>query len=368
MKRMDTKKITVLIMAAGTGGHVFPALSIVESLRKQSVNVEWLGTHSGMENSLLAATDIPLHQISIKGLRGSGLVRKLTSPFMLCMAFFQSFNVIRRVRPDCVLGMGGFICGPAGLAAKLLRKPLLIHEQNAVAGLTNNLLSKVSTKVFEAFPNTFNEQVNAVHTGNPLRAEIFNIDKAEVEVNSNSMLKLLVLGGSQGSASINKVIPEIAANWTESGILSIRHQTGGATLQETAQHYQKLGIQLNNNLVLEPFINDMASAYKWADIVICRSGASTVSELAAIGLPSILVPYPHHKDQQQLLNAQWLANNGAASVVTQADFSVKTVLPQLVKLQKDRNLLKEIGAKAKRLSINNAGEIIASECVRAANA
>ena len=365
---MDTKKITVLIMAAGTGGHVFPALSIVESLRKQSVNVEWLGTPSGMENSLLAATDIPLHQIPIKGLRGSGLVRKLTSPFMLCMAFFQSFNVIRRVRPDCVLGMGGFICGPAGLAAKLLRKPLLIHEQNAVAGLTNNLLSKVSTKVFEAFPNTFNEQVNAVHTGNPLRAEIFNIDKAEVEVNSNSMLKLLVLGGSQGSASINKVIPEIAANWTESGILSIRHQTGGATLQETAQHYQKLGIQLNNNLVLEPFINDMASAYKWADIVICRSGASTVSELAAIGLPSILVPYPHHKDQQQLLNAQWLANNGAASVVTQADFSVKTVLPQLVKLQKDRNLLKEIGAKAKRLSINNAGEIIASECVRAANA
>ena len=226
----------------------------------------------------------------------------------------------------------------------------------------------MSIKVFEAFPNTFNKEINAVHTGNPLRAEIFDIDKAEVDVNSNSMLKLLVLGGSQGSAAINKVIPEIAANWAESGILSIRHQTGNATLEETAQHYKKLGMQLDNNIVLEPFIKDMVSAYKWADIVICRSGASTVSELAAIGLPSILVPYPHHKDQQQLLNAQWLANNGAASVVPQTDFSVKTVLPQLVKLQKDRNLLKEIGAKAKRLAINNASEIIASECMRAANA
>jgi UDP-N-acetylglucosamine--N-acetylmuramyl-(pentapeptide) pyrophosphoryl-undecaprenol N-acetylglucosamine transferase len=148
---MDTKRITVLIMAAGTGGHVFPALSIAESLRKQSVNVEWLGTPFGMENTLLATTDIPLHQISIKGLRGSGLVRKLTAPFMLCMAFFQSFSVIRHVRPDCVLGMGGFICGPAGLAAKLLKKPLLIHEQNAVAGLTNNLLSKLSKKFLKPF-------------------------------------------------------------------------------------------------------------------------------------------------------------------------------------------------------------------------
>lgn len=365
---MSANQTTVLIMAAGTGGHVFPALSIAECLKKHSVNVEWLGTPLGMENSLLAATDIPLHRISIKGLRGSGLVRKLTAPFMLSIAFFQSLGVIRRVRPDCVLGMGGFVCGPAGLAAKLLRKPLLIHEQNAVAGLTNNLLSKLSMKVFEAFPNTFDKQINAVYTGNPLRAEILEINKSEIDLNSNTSLKLLVLGGSQGAVAINKVIPEIAANWSESGALSIRHQTGSANLQETAQHYQKLGVDLNQDLVLEPFINDMASAYKWADVVICRSGASTVSEMAAIGLTSILVPYPYHKDQQQLLNAQWLANSGAAFVIPQTEFSAKSVLPQLIELQKNRNLLQEVGAKAKSLATINAGEIIAAECMEAANA
>ena len=365
---MSKDQITVLIMAAGTGGHVFPALSIAECLKKHSVNVEWLGTSLGMENSLLAATDIPLHRISIKGLRGSGLVRKLTAPLMLFIAFFQSLGVIRRVHPDCVLGMGGFVCGPAGLAAKILRKPLLIHEQNAVAGLTNYWLSKLSLKVFEAFPNTFDKRINAVYTGNPLRKEILEINKSEIELDSNAALKLLVLGGSQGAVAINKVIPEIAANWSESGALRIRHQTGSANLQETILHYQKLGMQLNQHLVIEPFINDIASAYKWADVVICRSGASTVSEMAAIGLTSILVPYPYHKDQQQLLNAQWLANKGAAFVIPQNEFSAKTVLPKLIELQQNRNLLQEIAAKAKSLATTDASDVIAAECMEAANA
>ncbi len=355
-------------MAAGTGGHVFPALAIAEQLKKNAVNVEWLGTPQGMENSLLATTDIPLHRISVKGLRGAGIVRWLSAPFMLLIAFYQSFKVIRRVKPDCVLGMGGFVCGPAGIAAKILGRPLLIHEQNAVPGLTNKWLSRISSKVFEAFPNTFDENIGAIFTGNPLRAEILDMSRSNIKGGLDSDFKLLVIGGSQGSLAINNVIPEIAANWVVTSTLKIRHQTGSVNLQDTVQHYEKLGLEVGDNIVVEPFIDDMAAAYAWADLVICRSGASTVSELAAVGLPSILIPYPYHKDQQQLLNAQWLAESGAASIIPQNEFSAKTVLQVLLNLDEDREKLRELGARAKSIAIPDADEIISRYCQEAANA
>jgi len=208
---MSGQQKTVLIMAAGTGGHVFPAMAIAEQLQAKNVNVEWLGTHQGMENSLLATTDIPLHRISVKGLRGAGVVKLVTAPFMLLVALYQSIKVIRRIRPDCVLGMGGFVCGPAGLAAKILGIPLLIHEQNAVPGLTNKLLAKFAVRVFEAFPNTFDKKVGAIHTGNPLRNEILNISNHRNDSQNDAEFKLLVLGGSQGALGINRV-----ANWVSS--------------------------------------------------------------------------------------------------------------------------------------------------------
>jgi|TARA_B100001750_G_scaffold229225_1_gene224405 UDP-N-acetylglucosamine--N-acetylmuramyl-(pentapeptide) pyrophosphoryl-undecaprenol N-acetylglucosamine transferase len=364
---MNGKKITVLIMAAGTGGHVFPALAIAQQLKNNSVNVEWLGTPQGMENSLVAMTDIPLHSVSVKGLRGTGVLRWLSAPFMLSIALFQSLKVIRKVKPNCVLGMGGFICGPAGIATKLLGKPLLIHEQNAVPGLTNKWLSRFSRKVFEAFPNTFANKVGAIYTGNPLRNEILSISNPSVSVSKGSGFNLLVIGGSQGSLAINKVIPELAANWSSTASLNIRHQTGSTNLQETLLHYEKLGLQIGDNIVVEPFINEMAEAYNWADMVICRSGASTVSELAAVGLPSILVPYPHHKDQQQLLNAKWLAESGGASIIEQKHFSAKAALQILLSLSEDRIQLAELGEKVRTLAIPNADELISQHCMEVVN-
>ncbi len=364
---MNGKQVTVLIMAAGTGGHVFPALAIARQLKNNSVNVEWLGTPQGMENNLVAATDIILHRVSAKGLRGTGVLRWLSAPIMLSIAFFQSLKVIKKVKPNCVLGMGGFVCGPAGIAAKLLGKPLLIHEQNAVPGLTNKWLSGFSRKVFEAFPNTFGNKVGAIYTGNPLRNEILSVSNFDVSLSKESNFNLLIVGGSQGSAAINKEIPKLAVNWSSTVNLSIRHQTGSANLQETLLHYEKLGLQVGKNIVVEPFINEMAEAYNWADIIICRSGASTVSELAAVGLPSILVPYPHHKDQQQLLNAKWLAESGGASVIEEKDFSAKTVLQILMSLSEDKVQLAELSGKVRKLSIPNADEIIARHCLEVAN-
>ena len=355
-------------MAAGTGGHVFPALAIAQQLQNKNVNVEWLGTPQGMENSLLATSAIPLHRISVKGLRGIGILRWLGAPFMLLIAFVQSINVIRRVKPNCILGMGGFICGPAGLAAKVLRKPLVIHEQNAVPGMTNSYLAKYSRKVFESFPNTFAKNIDAEFTGNPLRAEILSAAKSGVRKANSGEFNVMILGGYQGALAINKVIPEVAANWTGQIKLVIRHQTGSANLKETIELYEKLDQQVGASLVVEPFINDMASAYQWADIVICRSGASTVSELAALGLPSILIPYPYHKDQQQLLNAKWLERKGAASIIQQSEFSAKTVLPILLSLSANPPQLTEIGNKARELACLNAAEIISSFCLEVANA
>lgn len=361
---MHSSNKKILIMAAGTGGHVFPALSIAEKLKLQSVTVEWLGTPTGMENKLLSETDIPLHWISVKGLRGSGIARKLFSPIMLLIAFLQSLVVILKIRPNCVLGMGGFICGPAGVAVKLLGKPLLIHEQNAVAGLTNSLLARVASEVFEAFPGTFSKKTNAIFTGNPLRREILKARK-KVKISEDPVIHLLVLGGSQGSRAINRVIPELVVNWTRPEGLLVFHQTGTHSLQETIDQYDELNIDFDQGYRVVPFIDDMAAAYEWADIVICRSGASTVFEIAAVGVPSILIPYPYHSDNQQNLNAQWLANEQAAVIIPQSEFSVENALNVLMQLSGDRKNLNVMASNAQGMAITNASELIAARCIKA---
>ena len=370
MREMAVETTTVLVMAAGTGGHVFPALSIAEVLKSRSVNVEWLGTPEGMENKLLENCDIKLHQISVRGLRGAGLQLKFLAPFMLIGAFIQSIGVIRRVNPHCVLGMGGFVCGPAGVAAKLMRKPLLIHEQNAVAGLTNRLLSKIANRVFEAFPGTFTAHKKVRHTGNPLRQDIVRLHEL-AESSSESVkdksLHILILGGSQGAATINQLIPELLINWHGKEHLKILHQTGSANLHESRQLYQSLGLDFTEDCRVVDFIEDMATAYKWADLVICRSGASTVSELAAAGKTAILIPYPYHRDQQQTLNAQWLSSAGAGYLLQQADLSAKSVLKIIAELDADREKLVEISRRARAMAICDASEVIAMECMEFAN-
>tara|TARA_B100001029_G_C15041843_1_gene444206 strand:+ start:7 stop:1185 length:1179 start_codon:yes stop_codon:yes gene_type:complete len=364
VEKMNSGGIKVLIMAAGTGGHVFPAMSIAYRLMSKSVNVEWLGTPNGMENRLLNDTGIPLHHISVSGLRGTGLIRKMQAPIMLLRAFLQSVSVILKVRPNCVLGMGGFICGPAGIAAKILRKPLLIHEQNAVAGLTNRLLSLVADQVFEAYPNTFARSVNAIFTGNPLRSQIMKI-KREFEDDSEPDIRVLVLGGSQGALKINSVIPELFYEFQGSENFQLLHQTGDKSFDETILKYKNLGIPLNQSCKVLPFIQKVSQAYAWADLVISRSGASTVSELAAVGLPSILIPYPHHSDNQQLLNARWLVDEKGAILIPQSDFNVQNLKDILLPLMKDRGSLREMAVNARRMGIRDAAEKIAALCIKA---
>jgi len=366
---MPREDMTVLIMAAGTGGHVFPALSIARKLRKHNVRTEWMGTHQGMENQLLEGTGIKIHAVSAKGLKGKGVVRLLFAPFMLVQALIQSIRVLSSVNPDCVLGMGGFVSGPGGLAAKITGRKLVIHEQNAVPGFTNKLLSKIANLVFEAFPNTFPDSDKVLYTGNPLRSEIAELaEKPRQYEKSSRSLRILVLGGSQGALAINEVVPELIADWPEQNRPHVLHQSGERTLEETQVLYKDRGLSSVEGVDVVPFISNMADAYGWADLVICRSGASTVSEIAAVGLPSILIPYPHHSDQQQKHNANWLVSAGAAFLLEQKDLTLATLRSLLLDLHTDRSKLQKMSDAARSISICDADELIVSRCMELAHA
>ena len=366
---MPREDMTVLIMAAGTGGHVFPALSIARKLRKHNVRTEWMGTHQGMENQLLEGTGIKIHAVSAKGLKGKGVVRLLFAPFMLVQALIQSIRVLSSVNPDCVLGMGGFVSGPGGLAAKITGRKLVIHEQNAVPGFTNKLLSKIANLVFEAFPNTFPDSDKVLYTGNPLRSEIAELaEKPRQYEKSSRSLRILVLGGSQGALAINEVVPELIADWPEQNRPHVLHQSGERTLEETQVLYKDRGLSSVEGVEVVPFISDMADAYGWTDLVICRSGASTVSEIAAVGLPSILIPYPHHSDQQQKHKANWLVSAGAAFLLEQKDLTLATLRSLLLDLHTDRSKLQKMSDAARSISICDADELIVSRCMELVHA
>ncbi len=333
----------VLIMAAGTGGHVFPALAIARQLEARGVKIDWLGTPNGMEGKLLESTGYEFHQIAAKGLKGKGLTRLLSAPWMLMRSLWQSLVIIYKIKPDCVLGMGGYVSGPGGVAARLLRKKLYLHEQNAVAGLTNRLLSRLATCVFEAFPDAFLKSDKVLSVGNPVRADIEQVGATMPELAARERpLRILVLGGSQGALAINEAMPEALAQLrvaAASSVPEVRHQTGAAQLEPTLIAYTNAGFEPNNRLTVTAFIDDMAAAYAWADLVIGRSGASTVTEIAVAGRASILVPYPYHKDQQQLHNARWLSAAGAATVIEQQLLSGDRLAAEIALLDTDRNLL-----------------------------
>lgn len=352
----------MLIMAAGTGGHVFPALSIAQELMSRGVSVEWLGTPTGLENDLLKETKIPIHQVTVKGLRGVGFMRLLLAPIMLVRAFWNSLRIIGNVAPDCVLGMGGFVCGPAGLAAKFSGKPLLIHEQNAVAGLTNRLLFRISNRAMEAFPATFKRARHVVYTGNPVRQEIVALHAQERDSDlAGRPLRLLILGGSQGAAALNQLIPKLISKM-DSDVLETRHQTGKKQFESTLELYSESGVSIDASHRVEAFIDDMSAAYSWADLVLCRSGASTVCELAAAGKPAIFIPYPYHKDNQQLLNARWLQNSCGAEVIEQKDLSLPGLIDILESYRRDPAALNAMSRNARAVAILDASSRIASAC------
>jgi len=305
----------VMLMAGGTGGHVFPALAIAEALHAEHIGVNWLGTAAGMEAELVPNAGIPLHTIDIQGLRGKGWQKLMTAPLQIARAVQQARHILRAHRPAVVVGMGGFASGPGGVAAKLMGIPLIIHEQNALPGLTNRWLAKIATQVLEAFPNTFSPQYNAIHTGNPLRATINALPTSAEHLNSQAVtepLHILVLGGSLGAKALNETVPEALRLVTHP--LKVKHQVGKihAEAMENAYHNAPFSAEVT------AFIADMAAAYAWADVVICRAGALTVSELAQAGVPSILIPFPHAVDDHQTHNARFLTEQGAAVLIPQA--------------------------------------------------
>ncbi|MGJ8690261.1 MAG: undecaprenyldiphospho-muramoylpentapeptide beta-N-acetylglucosaminyltransferase [Gammaproteobacteria bacterium] len=355
---------TVLIMAGGTGGHIFPALSIARTLQSQGYRTEWLGTARGLEVDVLSDTDIPLHLIEARGLRGKGLRSLITAPFMIVSAIFQALKVIRKVQPCCVLGMGGYVTGPGGVAAKLSGRKLLIHEQNAIAGFSNRLLSRIANAVMQAFPETFPASVQALTTGNPVRTEISAL-AAKHYAESDSPLRILVIGGSLGAMVFNTLMPKVLNRFSSETRPQIWHQVGKNNIDAATQAYAQAGLSINDACRVEPFITDMAAAYEWADIVVCRAGALTVSEVAAAGIASILVPYPHAVDDHQTRNAESLSEQNAAVLIQQKDLSEDGLYELLAFHQGDRSELQTMAQQARKTARLDANELVAQQCIAA---
>jgi UDP-N-acetylglucosamine--N-acetylmuramyl-(pentapeptide) pyrophosphoryl-undecaprenol N-acetylglucosamine transferase len=343
----------VMIMAGGTGGHVFPALAIARALKSQGHEVLWLGTQNGLEAEKVPSAGFKIFYLPIAGFRKKNVFQKFTVGFQLINAVFQALKIIHREKPDVVLGMGGFASGPGGVAAWLLRKPLFIHEQNAVAGLTNRLLSHIATQVFTAFPNVLH---NAIVVGNPVNADILALPSPQARfVTRTGPIRLLVLGGSLGAQAINQILPQAMALIPEANRPVIRHQTGTKHLTETQAGYKMAHVEAD----IVPFIDDMATAYSWADIVICRSGALTVSELAAAGIGSILIPYPHAVDDHQTKNGEYLVKAGAAILIPQTDLTPHKLLGIITIFLRDRsNLLKMAETAYVQRKIDAAEQVI----------
>jgi UDP-N-acetylglucosamine--N-acetylmuramyl-(pentapeptide) pyrophosphoryl-undecaprenol N-acetylglucosamine transferase len=309
---MPTPKLndfgSVLIMAGGTGGHVFPALACAQALRARGMCVHWLGTRTGLEACVVPEAGFELHYVDIGGVRGKNLKTLLSAPFKLARALLQAVRIIRRLRPRVVLGLGGFVSGPGGVAAWLLGVPLVIHEQNAVAGLTNRLLAHLARQVLQAFPDTFPPARQARTTGNPVRREFAAIMP---DYHVHEPLRVLILGGSLGALALNQTVPDALAQVKRP--LTIRHQCGRGKQLDLDARYLAHGLHAS----VEEFIDDMAAAYAWADLVIARAGALTLSELAHSGRPAILIPYPYAVDDHQSANAAFFVRNNAAYLLPQ---------------------------------------------------
>ena len=353
----------ILVMAGGTGGHVYPALAVANALRQRSRDVVWLGTHRGIESKVVPAADIDIEWISIQGLRGKGVLTLLLAPFRLAFALLQSISVMLRHRPAAVLGMGGFVSGPGGLAAWLTRRPLVIHEQNAVAGLTNRLLARLARVVLQAFPGSFSAGVEAETVGNPVRADIAAIDEPALRFeNRGGAIRLLVLGGSQGALALNRVVPAALRLLPEKQRPAVRHQAGQSTLQTALDAYAGSGLDVD----VTPFIEHMAEAYAWADLVVCRAGALTVAEIAAAGLAAVFVPFPAAVDDHQTRNARPMQQAGAAEILQERDLSAEALASMLARLVESRDALRERAIRSRTLAKPQALGRITSICLQAA--
>lgn len=347
----------VMIMAGGTGGHIFPGIAVARELARRGVPVVWLGGKRGLETTLVPQAGFPLESLDFSGVRGKGLMTKLLAPIRLMRAVFAARAVIKRVRPRSVLSMGGYAAAPGGFAAHMQHVPLVVHEQNRVPGVTNRLLVRYAKQVLSGFANTF---VNAEWVGNPVRAEIAALEAPQQRfAGRHGALRVLVLGGSQGAHSLNQVLPQVFQRRGNSAHFEIRHQCGAKHIDKTREIYAAADVEAQ----IEPFIDDMAVAYAWADLVICRAGALTLAELCAAGLPSILIPYPHAVDDHQTRNAEVLVEAGAARLVAEGDDFVKRLGSTLDELSRDRAHLHAMANAARSLARPDAVSRIADICL-----
>ena len=365
---------TIMVMAGGTGGHVFPALAVADELKKQGYQIHWLGTAIGIEADLIPKAGYPLHCINVTGLRGKGKLALLAAPWKIVKAIYQALRIMRVTRPSAVLGLGGFATGPGGVAAKLLGVPLLIHEQNAFPGMTNRLLRPLSNVVMQAFPNSFKGNRKPLTTGNPVRADIVSLNSTEAEclneasneVTAKIPLNVLVVGGSLGAVGINNAVIDALALMIAEGkddlLPNVKHQVGKKNFDSVQKIYADKG--LTNKAEVMAFIDDMAEAYKWADLVVCRSGALTVSEIACAGKAAIFIPYPFAVDDHQTANAQFLVNAEAAELKQQTELSAEWLASRWQYYYNNPKKINNMSIAAKSQSITNAAQVVAEQVIK----
>ncbi len=351
----------IVIIAGGTGGHVMPALSVAAQLQQQGWRLHWLGTQRGLEARVIPERGIAIDFIYITGLRGKRLFTKLLAPWRIVYATWQAWRVIKKVRPNVVLGMGGFVTGPGCVAAWLRRIPVIIHEQNAIAGMTNRYLARIAKAVCSGFPTVFPEKYHPIVIGNPVRADIASIAEPTQRYSQRrGPLRLLIIGGSLGAKAINQLVPQALADMPAAQRPQVWHQTGEQHYQDVTQDYQQRGLTAR----IEPFIDNMVAAYTWADVVLCRAGASTVAELAAVGVASILVPYPCAVDDHQYHNAAFLVNAQAAILWRQTDdFSATRLQAMLQQSRTDWLIMANAARQQRRI---DATALLATQCCQLA--
>jgi UDP-N-acetylglucosamine--N-acetylmuramyl-(pentapeptide) pyrophosphoryl-undecaprenol N-acetylglucosamine transferase len=349
---------SILVMAGGTGGHVFPALAVADYLRERDWSVTWLGSRQGMEADLVPRRGYPLEFIRFAGLRGKGLLRAILLPLNLLIAFWQCARVIRRVRPDVVLGMGGYISFPGGMMAALLGRPLVLHEQNAIAGLANRVLARVADRIMVGFPGAL---PGSVWSGNPVRAGIAAAPAPELRfAGRTGRLRMLVVGGSLGAMALNDVVPKALALIPPESRPAVRHQSGARHLEVLKASYARAGVDAD----CLAFVEDMAHALAEADFVVCRAGALTVAELAAVGVAAVLVPFPHAVDDHQTANARFLADAGAGVLMPQAQLTPDRLAETIRAFARDGLL--EMATRARALAKPDATRIVADCCAEVA--
>ncbi|WP_042411433.1 undecaprenyldiphospho-muramoylpentapeptide beta-N-acetylglucosaminyltransferase [Comamonas aquatica] len=343
-----------LVMAGGTGGHIFPGLAVAHALREQGWRVHWLGAPGSMEERLVPPQGFPLETIDFAGVRGKGLLTLALLPLRLLKAFAQSLSVVRRVKPDVVIGLGGYISFPGGMMAVLAGKPLILHEQNSVAGMANKVLASVADKVFAAFPNALPK---AQWVGNPLRqAFLQQPEPAERFAGRSGPLKVLVVGGSLGAKALNDIVPQAVALLPVEARPQVVHQSGAKQIDALRANYAAAGVQAE----LTPFIEDTAQAFADADLVICRAGASTVTELAAVGVAAIYVPFPHAVDDHQTTNAHFMVDAGGGWLMPQPALNAQKLAEMLQNMQ--RSTLLNVALKAKTMQKIHATREVVAAC------